>query len=354
MDTTVKRKRGRPRKNTEIVPKPKKKDNEEKHEENIVLFLALDPDDSEHSTSNGSDRQTESNGNSSNGNSSNVNSSDVNKSQKKGKGAKVKDMKKISKHDKDEYSETNCHKSDSNKFTAKNTLTCNSDESGSNESGSDESKSESSSNQEVDDSESEDSDSSAEIFDPRHMNAKILIEEIRKRDARIKLLEQQGGGSILNSCNGMKPLTVSYHCTIVADNETGKVFKPKPNDYDCWWCDYGFDTLPVYIPNFYRDDTFFILGNFCSFSCAGKYNAEMLNDGKCLVRLGLLQQLKKSATGSDDPIKYAPRRELLLKKGGKYTIKQFRRSFDIPSLDLYMSMPPMIPLVHTIEEGSHE
>jgi hypothetical protein len=76
----------------------------------------------------------------------------------------------------------------------------------------------------------------------------------------------------------------------------------------------------------------------------------MLNDYKYQTRHSLLQNLKAKTTRSNEPIKFAPQRELLISKGGPYTIDQFRKGFTICSFDMHMNIPPLMPLVHTIEE----
>ncbi len=292
------KKRGRPRKNIE-KSKPVSKNGENK-EENIVCFLALSDDDvsDDDSVSDASNASNASNAS-------------------------------------EESSETS---GEDNRFTVNDTETKHSANSKKR-------------NTALSISESgSESDSSSEIFGPnRCTNIKTLIEEIKKRDVIINNLRGKGAG-ILSTYTATRQNNIDYHCTIVANNETGTVFTPKQTGLHCWWCDHGFDSLPVYIPNQYKNGIYYVFGNFCSFNCAGKYNNAMLNDYKYQTRYSLLQNLKIKITGSTQPIKFAPQRELLNTKGGPYTIEQFRKGFTICSLDLHMNMPPLMPLVHTIEE----
>jgi len=201
-------------------------------------------------------------------------------------------------------------------------------------------------------------------IDYSHFNTKdhdvlILLKHIRKRDAVISRLMQDTDISRrknpkngrINPLHAIKGLSrtnnIEYHCTL-ADAESEKIFTPCPNDLDCWWCDYGFDHTPVYLPQMYRDQTFYVFGNFCSYNCALRYNHEM-KDSKVRARTALLLNMKDKNLGTDIKIKPADRREILESKGGPHTIEQFRQGFNLYEESADMDMPPMIPLVHVIK-----
>lgn len=183
----------------------------------------------------------------------------------------------------------------------------------------------------------------------REYNSTMLLAEIKKRDQIIANLRNK-------TCNNsaIKMNNINYHCTLIKNSDTGKIIVPQQTTVKCWWCDENFDTVPVYIPNGYKDNAFYVFGNFCSFNCAGRYNATILNDYKCQTRLALLNMLKVKTTGSNEPIKFAPARELLASKGGPMNVNSFRSGFLHISSDLIMSMPPLIPLIHTIEETTRD
>lgn len=264
-----KRKRGRPRKNSEKLDQPEKNDHKEKIEENILLFMALS--DEEDTDNNDSDSNED------------------------------------------------------NRFTINDTET---------------------KNEIVDSiSDSEDSDNNINIHNEQ-LTVKMLIEEVKKRDHIIANLKSKGG-NVLSSYNTTKSAHINYHCTVVADAETGKSFVPKPTDYRCWWCDESFTELPAYIVNYYRNNTYYVFGNFCSFNCALKYNLKMLKDYKINTRHALTNNLRTKVTGSSAPIKFAGDRELLKSKGGNMSIEKFREGFSFMSINI----PPLIPLVHVIEDG---
>ena len=194
-----------------------------------------------------------------------------------------------------------------------------------------------------------------EIFNMgnKQLDMKTLIEEIKKRDAIIEHLRNKGG-SVLSSYNTTKPNNIHYHCVQVASSDNGKIFEPAFTDCECWWCDHEFDNLPVYLVNYYRGGIYYVFGNFCSFNCALKYNVKMLKDFKCETRRALTLGLRSKVTGETGPCKFAKDREMLKKKGGKMSIDKFREGFTFISIDMKMSMPPMIPLMHVIEEGKRD
>jgi len=211
------------------------------------------------------------------------------------------------------------------------------------------------SDSENDSDEGSDSDRSDEIFNVnnKQLNVKTLIEEVKKRDAIISHLRSKGG-SVLSSYNTTKPNNIHYHCVQIAHTDTNKIFVPQTTDCECWWCDNDFDNLPAYIVNYYRGGIYYVFGNFCSFNCALKYNIKMLKDFKCDTRRALTLSLRMKTTGETGPIKLAGEREMLKAKGGKMAIEKFREGFSLISIDMKISMPPMIPLVHVIEEGRRD
>ena len=143
---------------------------------------------------------------------------------------------------------------------------------------------------------------------------------------------------------------INYYCTIVADNYSNDVFIPKETSVKCWWCDEQFNTIPVYIPNGYKNETFYVFGNFCSFNCAAKYNSVILPDYKRCTRHALLENMKNKITGDETPIKFAQPRETLCSKGGPLSIHDFRKDFINIDTKCVISLPPMIPLIHVIEQ----
>ena len=203
-------------------------------------------------------------------------------------------------------------------------------------------------------SDSDENDSMSEFnIDNKHLNVKMLIDEIKKRDKIIINLRNKLGGNGDN-CTANKPLTINYHCVQLSNVDKNNKFIPKETEYDCWWCDEQFENLPAYLVNNYKNGIYYIFGNFCSFNCALKYNSKMLNDNKTSTRYALTNNLRIKVTGVNTPIKMAGDRELLKSKGGLYTIEKFRDGFNCISSQLRINMPPLIPLLHVIEEDKRD
>src|SRR6185503_9004187 len=107
----------------------------------------------------------------------------------------------------------------------------------------------------------------------KQLTIEMLLDELKKRDTLIDSLRKKS--SSLSSYTASRASSISYHCVQVANISTGQKFVPTLTDDECWWCDESFDNLPAYIVNYYRNDIYYVFGNFCSFNCALKYNIKM-------------------------------------------------------------------------------
>ena len=193
-------------------------------------------------------------------------------------------------------------------------------------------------------------------FNTKDHDVLLLLKHIRRRDAIISKLSTETSGSRrraikvnpLHSIRGIaKNSNIEYHCTI-KHVDTDKHIVQQPTDLHCWWCDYSFSNIPVYIPQMYRNDVFYVFGNFCSFNCALRYNSE-LTDPKVRTRKVLLLNMKDKVLGPAVEIKPADRRELLQSKGGPLSIEEFREGFLPSTKSIDMDMPPMIPMTHVVK-----
>jgi hypothetical protein len=185
------------------------------------------------------------------------------------------------------------------------------------------------------------------------LTVKMLIDEVKKRDHIIANLRNKSG-SVLSAYNTNKAAHINYHCIQVASTDNEKNFIPKPTNYKCWWCDESFENLPAYIVNYYRNCTYYVFGNFCSYNCALKYNIKMLKDFKVNTRHALTNSLRIKVTGNSQPIKFAGDREILKSKGGNISIEKFREGFSVMTSNMKMNIPPIIPLVHVIEDARRD
>lgn len=118
----------------------------------------------------------------------------------------------------------------------------------------------------------------------------------------------------------------------------------------CWWCKYTFDTIAVQLPENYYNNTFFCIGNFCSYNCCKSYNLD-LNDNLIYKRESLLNLLYFMTYSIYIPIKAAPHWIALEDFGGNLSIKQFRENFIANTQDFLILHPPLITRQMQIEES---
>ena len=118
----------------------------------------------------------------------------------------------------------------------------------------------------------------------------------------------------------------------------------------CWWCTYNFDTAPCFLPDHFKNNRYYVFGNFCGFSCMLAYN-ENLDDYRKSVRSVLIKQMYRNIFQNDNmQIKSAGPRELLIKFGGIIDISQYRDPNNICVKTFKMTIPPLIPLISEYEE----
>lgn len=319
----TKRKRGRPRKNiedNEKSEKPQKVEKKEKNDGNIILFLALSDEEPP--------KQSTNNEYNINGNKNIERNHHGHQHTRHSERAKLTELT--------ENTENN--DSGEDHFTVNDTETRNNIDSISED-------------DETTDSESDSNNTTilpAGFTNNKTLTVANLLKEIKKRDAIIARLQNRNSGMSTYANN--KASNISYHCVQVADTKSGKKFVPKITECKCWWCNETFNNLPAYIVNYYANETYFVFGNFCSFNCSLKYNVKMLKDYKCNTRYALTNSLRIKVTGDPSPIKFAGDPESLIQKGGICTIEKFREGFSVISPSLRMNMPPLIPLIHVLEE----
>lgn len=190
------------------------------------------------------------------------------------------------------------------------------------------------------------SESSENLYTKNQYTISTLIAEIKKRDSIILSLKKKQYNKY-NNYTETNPISIDYK-HISLSNADGDTIKPKKTDKLCWWCNCSFDTLPVYIPIFYKKGVFYVIGNCCSFECAASYNIIRLNDHGCTSRHSLLATLKYKITGNISPIKFAKSPEQLIDKGGTQSYEDYKKHLTYISNNFIINLPPMIPLIHNV------
>jgi len=190
-------------------------------------------------------------------------------------------------------------------------------------------------------------------FDKKNINLEKLLEEIQRRDTIINTLKMR-----------LKDKSIFNENTLTMTKENKKqlvnlnlisINKNKINICDkthiaCWWCTYTFDTQPLFMPDHYKNNIYYVFGNYCSFACMLAYNEDM-NDYRTLVRCALIKQLYREIFNCDEMnIKCAGPRELLDKFGGPMSIVKYRDANIVSRKTFKMTIPPQIPLISDLEE----
>lgn len=182
-----------------------------------------------------------------------------------------------------------------------------------------------------------------------------VMQELQEKDKLIRqlkdeILEYNNVLTEYNNSIGEKENCIIEMKIPLIDFKDGKHIIPSKTDVCCWWCTYNFETIPVYIPELYHSETFYVFGCFCSFNCAAAYNLNM-NDYKIKDRHSLLMNMAINVykKNIDLEIFIAPQREVLEKFGGPVGIIEFRKNFKSCAKEYRLILPPMASIIPTIE-----
>ena len=179
-------------------------------------------------------------------------------------------------------------------------------------------------------------------IDINSKNANIIIKRLKtKIDDLLKFIE--------NSMPMYFTQIKSYPIDLKLFDKNNNEFIPKLTTLCCWWDTEPFEHYPVYIPDKYYKEKYYVFGNFCSFNCACAYNLN-LRDDKVLERNYLLTrmfyEINKTKIKSINEITINPSgdKELLKKFGGHMTINDFRENSKIIGRHYNKLMPPCQPI----------
>lgn len=182
-----------------------------------------------------------------------------------------------------------------------------------------------------------------------------LISEIDKRELIIKTLKE--------NLKNFKNISQDNTLTVTKENKkqllnlglisynNNKLSVAECSKYACWWCTYNFDTYPLFLPEKFQNNKYYVFGNFCSFACVFAYNDGM-DDYRRNIRNALIKKLYTDIFHTDCNIKPAGPREVLDKFGGPLTIDKYRDSKILCTKTIKINIPPMIPLLSYYEEST--
>ncbi len=118
----------------------------------------------------------------------------------------------------------------------------------------------------------------------------------------------------------------------------------------CWWCRNCFTEPAVQLPEDYYNDTFYCIGNFCSFNCAKSHNLD-INDSMTYKRESLLHLLYYQTYSENKEIVPAPHWITLDEYGGTLSIDKFRENSIQNNKEYLVLHPPLMSRQMQIEES---
>lgn len=126
-------------------------------------------------------------------------------------------------------------------------------------------------------------------------------------------------------------------------------FLPVKSEHACHWCCHKFDSRCLGIPVKYKNETFYVLGNFCSMECICAYNFETNNNVNNMWEVYNLIIFMARKMNYTDAVYPAPPRKCLAMFGGYLSIEDFRLYCKSNKIVNYNNVP-LIAIVDQVEE----
>jgi hypothetical protein len=114
----------------------------------------------------------------------------------------------------------------------------------------------------------------------------------------------------------------------------------------CFWCCHSLNNYIFGMPYNYDtiNDTFYILGTFCSLNCANAYNFSVNSGSDKVWEVNSWIQMLGRRYGFKNVIRPAPSRYLLEMFGGNLNIEEFRKAHIDETKTYVLNIPPMISI----------
>lgn len=136
--------------------------------------------------------------------------------------------------------------------------------------------------------------------------------------------------------------------TQLYSQDTDKLL-PVKSDYACHWCCHKFDSRCLGIPVKYKNNAFYVLGNFCSMECVCAHNFETNNNVNNMWEVYNLINFMARKLKYTDVVYPAPPRKCLNMFGGYLSIDDFRLYCKSNKIVNYNSVP-LIAVIDQVEE----
>jgi len=123
------------------------------------------------------------------------------------------------------------------------------------------------------------------------------------------------------------------------------------NNSCCFWCCHHIDNHIYGMPYNYDtiNDTFYIIGSFCSLQCANAYNFSVNCGSDKVWEINSWIQMIAKRYGINNIIRPAPSKYLLKMFGGNLSIEEFREAHLNNDKTFILNIPPMISINATCE-----
>jgi len=123
------------------------------------------------------------------------------------------------------------------------------------------------------------------------------------------------------------------------------------NNSCCFWCCHSINDTAYGMPYNYDtiNDTFYVLGTFCSLQCTNAYNFSINCGSDKVWEINSWIQMIAKRYGFINIIRPAPSRYLLKMFGGNLTIEDFREAHNNSDKTYVLNIPPMISINITSE-----
>lgn len=129
---------------------------------------------------------------------------------------------------------------------------------------------------------------------------------------------------------------------------------PESTNINCWWCCSPFTNMPCALPINRKNDTYTVVGCFCSPECAAAWNFDNSENEDKWEKYSLLNMLyNKTFENININIKLAAPRQFLKIFGGHQTIEEFRKNNINYNKLFKLVMPPMVSQIPQVEEISN-
>jgi len=128
-------------------------------------------------------------------------------------------------------------------------------------------------------------------------------------------------------------------------------FNNNKTNSHCFWCCYPIINVAYGMPYNYDtlNDTYYIIGCFCSLQCANAYNFSINSGSDKVWEINSWIQMIAKRCGVNDIIRPAPSRYLLKNFGGNLTIEEFTMAHLNNDKTYILNIPPMIAINSTTE-----